>query len=202
MAVPTVDEKDDVFLSCRYGDLEDIETFVKSFGPEPLPEIRDENSNTVLHMICGNGHKDVLDYVLPLVSPSLLSVQNDSGSTPLHWAALNSHLDIVKTLVQFPSGPGIDLIDIKNAAGRSPLAEAELSGWEEGAKWLVEVMNLDTEKNIKEENGADVDDSDVVDPKQDIEVEIEDADGQVAKMTISGGDTSIGRGPQKEGTAT
>ncbi|KAK7472254.1 ankyrin repeat-containing protein [Stygiomarasmius scandens] len=197
MAIPTAEEKEDVFLSCRYGDLEDIQQFVKIFGPEPLSEIRDENSNSILHMICGNGHKDVLDYILPLVPSSLLSTQNISGSTPLHWAALNSHLDIVKTLVQFPSGPGIDLIDIKNAAGHSPLAEAELAGWEEGAKWLVEVMNLDADKNVKEENGAGVDDSDTVDPKQDIEVEIEDADGQVAKMTISGGAKSA-----KDATST
>jgi len=57
MAIPTAEEKEDVFLSCRYGDLEDIQQFVKNFGPEPLSEIRDENSNSILHMICGNGHK-------------------------------------------------------------------------------------------------------------------------------------------------
>jgi uncharacterized protein len=34
------------------------------------------------------------------------------------------------------------LIDIKNAAGRSPLAEAEAAGWDEGAKWMVGVMRL------------------------------------------------------------
>ncbi|KAF5365902.1 hypothetical protein D9758_006668 [Tetrapyrgos nigripes] len=187
MAIPTVEEKEEALLCCRYGDLEDLQQFVKTYGPEPLSDIRDGNSNSILHMICGNGHKDVLDYILPLVPASLLSAQNNSGSTPLHWAALNSHLAIVQTLVRFPSGPGIDLIDIKNSAGHSPLAEAELAGWEEGAKWFVEVMNLDVDKGVKEDNGADVDDSDVVDPKQDIEVEIEDADGQIAKMTISGG---------------
>lgn len=48
----------------------------------------------------------------------------------------------MQKLVQFPDGPGIDLIDIKTQAGHSPLAEAELAGWDEGAKWLVEVMNL------------------------------------------------------------
>jgi uncharacterized protein len=35
------------------------------------------------------------------------------------------------------------LIDIKNAVGRSPLGEAEAAGWDEGAKWMVEVMLLD-----------------------------------------------------------
>lgn len=125
---------------------------------------------------------DVLDYLLPIVPPSLLAAQNTAKSTPLHWAALNSHLSIVQKLVEFPGGPGIDLIDIKNTAGRSPLGEAELAGWEEGAKWLVQMMKLD----------ADVQEGDATDEggglTHDIEVEIEDAEGQVAKMTISSAD--------------
>lgn len=111
-----------------------------------------------------------------MVSPALLPAQNDARSTPLHWAALNSHLPVVQKLVLFSKGPGKDLIDIKNAAGRTPLGEAENVGWDEGAKWLVEVMNL--EEGGKEENqvGSDA---------EDIEVEIQDAEGQVARMKIS-----------------
>jgi len=90
----------------------------------------------------------------------------------------------MQQLVKLPGGPGIDLIDIKNEAGRSPLGEAEMAGWQEGAKWLVEVMKLDTNE-IKEEDG-DEDGDEVIDDSQDVEVEIEDADGQVAKMKISG----------------
>lgn len=117
---------------------------------------------------------------MPLVPSSLLSEKNNAQSTPLHWACLNSHLETAQKLVRFSGGPGIDLIDIKNSAGLSPLAEAELAGWDEGAKWLVEVMNLndDAEAETTEEL--------VVDPSRDIQVEIQDADGQVAKMTISG----------------
>jgi uncharacterized protein len=121
--------------------------------------------------------------LLPLLSPAIISAQNHSGSTPLHWAALNSHIDIAQKLVQYPSGPGRDLIEIKNIAGRSPLGEAELANWEEGAKWFVQVMNLDHEQEpegldkdgtMDTENGID----------REIDVEIQDADGQIAKMTI------------------
>lgn len=98
----------------------------------------------------------------------------------MHWAALNQHLPIMQKLVELPGGPGIDLIDIKNSAGRSPLGEAEMAGWQEGAKWLVQVMNLDID-GAQEENGDEV-----VDGAQDVEVEIEDANGQIAKMKISG----------------
>ncbi|KAF9463549.1 cytoplasmic protein [Collybia nuda] len=177
---PTDVDTENLLLSCRYGDLDDVQEFVKEFGAQPLAETRDENENCVLHMICGNGHLDVLDYLLPIVPTSLLAAQNSAKSTPLHWAALNSHLPIMQRLVEFPGGPGIDLIDIKNTAGRSPLGEAELAGWEEGAKWLVQMMKLDAdvqEGDAEEEGGDKV---------HDIEVEIEDAEGQVAKMTISG----------------
>ncbi|CAL1711413.1 unnamed protein product [Somion occarium] len=175
--IPSDEDKDDLLLSCRYGDTEDIQSFVQKYGASSLNDFRDDNGNTVLHMVCANGHTDALDYLLSVVSSSLLSVQNDAGSTALHWAALNSHLTIVQRLVQHPGGPGKDLIDIKNAAGRTPLGEAEIIGWEEGAKWLVEVMNLDSEGSKGEEDQ-------VVGPSQDIEVEIQDAEGQVAKMTI------------------
>ncbi len=121
---------------------------------------------------------DALAYLLTTTAPSLLSAQNAAGSTALHWAALNRHLAIAQQLVRAPQGPGIDLIEVKNAAGRSPLGEAENIGWEEGAKWFVEVMNLDEDaKNEDELRPAD--------PVQEIEVEIQDAEGQVAKMKIA-----------------
>jgi len=99
----------------------------------------------------------------------------------------------MKKLVQFPGGPGLDLIDIKNAAGRSPLAEAENAGWDEGAKWLVEKMHLETDKASSEE----VDDT-PIDAGQNIEVEIEDADGKIAKMTIGGDSSTPAKPPATE----
>lgn len=103
--------------------------------------------------------------------------QNNAGSTPLHWAAVNRHLVIAQKLVQFPGGPGVNLIDIKNMAGKSALAEAEIAEWDEGARWFVQVMNLD---EIKEDEGEEQ-----VDPSQAVEIEIQDAQGQVAKMRIN-----------------
>lgn len=124
---------------------------------------------------------DVIDFLGPIVPPSLLSAQNNAQSTALHWATINQHLLIMQKLVELPGGPGIDLIDIKNEAGRSPLGEAEIAGWQEGAKWLVQVMNLDTDE-VKEEDGDEV-----IEGEREVEVEIEDADGRVARMKISSG---------------
>jgi len=119
---------------------------------------------------------ELLDYLLPILPPALLGAKNDAGSTPLHWAALNSQLGVARKLVGHPGSPGVDLIDMKNNAGRSPLAEAELAGWEEGAKWMVEVMKLDSAVTAEEGLPADA--------TTDVEIEIEDADGQVARMSL------------------
>ena len=100
---------------------------------------------------------------------------------------VGGHLEAAKALVQFPSGPGIDLIDIKNTAGRTPLGEAELAGWDEGAKWFVEVMKLE-DSTVEEDANAkseDVGDEDDEYSGGDIQVEIEDADGGIARMSIS-----------------
>lgn len=53
---PTDDEKDELLLSCRYGELEEIQQFVEKFGNEALTDVHDANGNTVLHMVCANGH--------------------------------------------------------------------------------------------------------------------------------------------------
>jgi len=145
MPYPTDDDKEELLLSCRFGDLPDVQQFLSTFDPAPsvLDAIQDDNANTLIHMAAANGHTDVLAQLLPRVSPHLLAHRNNAGSTPLHWASVNRHLDVAKLLVQFSPGPGIDLIDIKNNAGRSPLAEAEIAGWDEGAQWFVQVMPLD-----------------------------------------------------------
>jgi uncharacterized protein len=54
--VPSADEAEDLLLSCRYGDVDDVKSFIDRFGTVPLGQARDENGNTVLHMACANGH--------------------------------------------------------------------------------------------------------------------------------------------------
>ena len=56
---PTDEECEDILLSCRYGELDEVKQFINHFGVEALQTVVDENGNTVLHMICGNGHQGV-----------------------------------------------------------------------------------------------------------------------------------------------
>ena len=127
---PTPEDIEELLLITRYGELDELKPFIEKFGSKPLTDARDEDGNTVLHMVCGNGHLgtsdpffqlseaflsryssvhlrvrsrlDLLGYLVPdHVPPSFATVQNASaGSTPLHWATLNKHLDVVKQLVK------------------------------------------------------------------------------------------------------
>lgn len=58
MSYPTDDDKEELLLSCRFGDLPDVQQFLASFDPAPsvLDAIQDDNANTVLHMAAANGH--------------------------------------------------------------------------------------------------------------------------------------------------
>ncbi|KAF8131887.1 cytoplasmic protein [Boletus edulis] len=164
---PTENHKQDLLLSCRFGDLDDVQHFIDTFPHESLDGVQDDNGNSVLHMTAANGHTDILAYLLPRVSPSLLTHRNNAGSTALHWAAVNRHLDVAQIL-----------------AGRSPLGEAEIAGWDEGARWFVQVMHLDEVREAEAEEEGEGEKT-PVDPTHAIEVEIQDSDGQMARMTIN-----------------
>ncbi|OWT38468.1 hypothetical protein AYX14_02482 [Cryptococcus neoformans] len=177
---PTEEQIEDAILSARFGDLDDLKTFVDAFGKEALAEARDERGNTVLHMCCGNGHLDVLEYLLPLVPPSLLSVTNETGSPAMHYAVANNNTECVKALVNWPEeqGGGLPLLKQKNASGRDAFLESmfagegkeEVSGWIEGYLYRVEGGDDEEEgegegKEIKMSVGDEVveDEAEVVD---------------------------------------
>lgn len=56
VATPSHEELEELMLNCRYGEMEEVEAFIGQYGWKPVGEVRDENGNTILHMICGNGH--------------------------------------------------------------------------------------------------------------------------------------------------
>ena len=56
MTKPTAEEIEDVLLSCRYGELEEVKAFAEQYGWDALSTARDDRGNSVLHMCCGNGH--------------------------------------------------------------------------------------------------------------------------------------------------
>ena len=68
-------------------------------------------------------------------APALINRANSNGNTALHWAALNGHLEAAKALVS----AGADA-RVKNSAGRDAAVEAEHSGKDEVANYLLSTM--------------------------------------------------------------
>ena len=67
----TDDDRDDFLLAGRYGDFEDVQSFVAQHGATAIVDIRDENENTILHMVCANGHLG--EYINETLPPKSLS---------------------------------------------------------------------------------------------------------------------------------
>lgn len=87
-------------------------------------------------------------------------------------------LIIRKTPAQRLSGAGV--LDVKNQSGRSAITEAEMNEWAEGVTWMVGVMTVD-------DTGGSARETDEVVESGDVQVEIQDAEGRVAKLNIKNG---------------
>lgn len=133
------EEQDAILYDARDGDLEFLQGIFPTVVPGSLLHtIRDEHTlSTPIHMASGNGHKEVVEFLLGLVSHEeavkLASTPNESGNTPLHWAALNGHLPVVELLVEQFSA---DVFQ-KNGAGRDALFEAERNGQADVENWFL-----------------------------------------------------------------
>ena len=68
LATPTPDDLEELLLSARYGDADDIQQFVDNFGSDALATARDDNGNSVLHMVAGNGHTGTIIFLLALAA--------------------------------------------------------------------------------------------------------------------------------------
>ena len=106
--------------------------------------------NSALHMASANGHVEIINYILSLLSDpnpnldleqeaegggskkELLNMQNKAGNTALHYASLNGHLSAVKTLVTAGVNPSV-----QNSAGHEAAFEAERAEKVEVAEFLL-----------------------------------------------------------------
>jgi hypothetical protein len=72
------------------------------------------------------------------------------------------------------------VLDVKNKSGRSVITEAEMNEWGEGVTWMVGVMSVDG-------SGGAAQETDEVVESGDVQVEIHDAEGRVAKLSMKNG---------------
>ncbi|GAA5918368.1 hypothetical protein JCM5296_000019 [Sporobolomyces johnsonii] len=125
--VPTAAELSEVLDCFRYGDLaqgdfDDIRRFADTYGDDALLDVKDDRGNTALHMAGGNGHAEIVAWLLPRLPASALTAQNSALSTPLHWIALNYHLAVLELLC--PLLP-LEAFSIANTHGKTAVQEAE-----------------------------------------------------------------------------
>lgn len=64
---PASDEQEELILSARYGDIDDIKLFVDAHGADALADARDESGNSVLHMTCANGHQGLSVHIRDII---------------------------------------------------------------------------------------------------------------------------------------
>ena len=72
------------------------------------------------------------------------------------------------------------MLDVKNKRGRSAITEAETNEWAEGVTWMVGVMSVGN-------SGGAVQETDETVECDDVQVEIQDAEGRVAKLNMKDG---------------
>ncbi|XBW34753.1 hypothetical protein QEN19_000320 [Hanseniaspora menglaensis] len=108
-----VDDKESIVLDCRFGELDSIKEIFEEMVDSSLiitDDIKDENSNTPLHMAAGNGHLEIIKHLMDLLTKNELisndqiykwvAAKNSSGNTALHWATLTNQLEVIKYLCE------------------------------------------------------------------------------------------------------
>lgn len=150
----TPEEIDCVNYDAREGDLETLQAIFEEIGHAEILNIKDAVTlSTPIHMAAGNGHADVLEFLLSLVPPEkarqLASGVNDTGNTPLHWASYNGHTQVVEILCEkYDADPFL-----KNSLGHDSIYEAENSSRSEAANWFLNKYAVEDDVKVEEKDG-------------------------------------------------
>ncbi|KAF9352954.1 hypothetical protein BGX34_011891 [Mortierella sp. NVP85] len=121
-------------------------------------------------------HLDIVEYLITIIPPEAINIQNDEGNTALHWAATNGHEDVVKLLIT----KGKANHKIKNKAGHAAQTEAELHDHNQVVTWL-----LNNTEPIEETKDNDDGSSSSSSSDEEEEEEEEENDGKEAQGSSS-----------------
>lgn len=143
---------DCVIYDAREGDLETITAIFEEIPADTLLSIKDDITlSTPLHMAAGNGHLELVKYLLLIVSKTdadkLAGQVNETGNTALHWAAFNGHLEIVKLLCDEYH---VDVF-AKNSSGHDAIYEAENNKQTEVENWFLNKYAVEEDFKVEED---------------------------------------------------
>jgi ankyrin repeat protein len=148
----TQEEMDAVMYDARAGDLETLKEIFEEIGGQTLLSIKDDITlSTPLHFACANGHFEVVEYLLSIISTTdaeqYVNQKNDTGNTALHWAAYNGHLPVVELLCdKFNADPFV-----KNELGHDPIYEADNNDQVEIEKWFLNKYTPEDQIDVEEQ---------------------------------------------------
>lgn len=159
---PSEEVVGDAFYAARTGDQEWLLECLQVISSQESDALRwhqlcDENGCGLLHMICANGHLDLLRHLVDferqysgneIFIKDAVNAANHAGNTPLHWAALNNHGAVVEALLALGADVGC-----RNAGGRTPVYEAEQRGLDEITKMLM--MHLTLDDSVESDSSGD-----------------------------------------------
>ena len=134
---------EDFVLCARYGEYEEMKQVLDMYAAtlseaEKTQQIRqlliqpNSTMNISLHYAAANGHLDIMNLILPYLSPDDVNLQNDGGNTPLHWAALNGSKPTIELLLKHGANA-----TIKNLQGKTAVFEAEQQDHQEVVALLL-----------------------------------------------------------------
>ncbi|KAF8918787.1 hypothetical protein EDD21DRAFT_420930, partial [Dissophora ornata] len=112
----------------------------------------------------------VVEYLITIISPEAVNIQNEQGNTALHWAATNGHAKVVEVLIT----KGKANYKLKNAADHTAMLEAEMHEREQVVAWML--INTELEEELKEGNDNDDDEDDEEEDEEEEEEEEEEED--------------------------
>ncbi|KAK7415687.1 ankyrin repeat-containing protein [Neonectria punicea] len=152
----TEEEIDDLIYFSRAGEKDELIETLKGLADrekvtpaEVVAAAQDDAKSTCLHMATGNGHLDVVRYLVQCFESrpkeekqAFLDEGNEHGNTGLHWAALGGHLDTVKFLVEQEATPAL-----ANEQNYVPLDLAYFNNHNEIAQYFLKVAeSLETKE--------------------------------------------------------
>jgi ankyrin repeat protein len=120
-----VPELEDFVTACHNGNLNRVKEIIKKHAEFPEKAYvngKSSGGETGLHKAAGEGHVDVVKYLLDL-EPDAVNNKTGSGETPLHRAAYKGEYAVAELLLRYDANP-----DSVNDSGRTAVYLAKCAG--------------------------------------------------------------------------
>ncbi|KAA8498428.1 Ankyrin repeat-containing protein [Porphyridium purpureum] len=141
-----MDWDEELRLSARYGELAELLEALENGAQVDCCDAL--TRNTALHYASANGHVQLVRELLQhAANPNAV---NEHLNTALHWSAQNGHTDVVSELLHAGAKRAIE-----NAFGRTPLDEADLRGFVDIKRILMEYAEAHPQQTEREAPGGE-----------------------------------------------